>query len=69
MNLRERIQYYLEIIRYYIKNNIIFRWMFWFGGNFLILYLCMKASKINRKYFNYEMMKHHNTYLNYKKFH
>ena len=48
MNL-SRFEYYLEINSYYIENNIICRWMFWFGGNLLILYLSYRASRASMK--------------------
>lgn len=68
MNLRERIQYYLEIIRYYIKNNIICRWMFWFGGNFLILYLSYRASRASMKYITVDSIRYHKKYLAHKSY-
>ena len=63
MNLHEKIDYYLEIIRYYINNNILCRISFYLTGNLLILYLSYKASLKSMKYVTMDSIRFHKNML------
>ena len=70
MYLYERIKYYLEIIqyylknnieiiKYYLKNNIVCRFICWFGANSLILFILHKISLRNIKYVTMDPIRFH----------
>ena len=63
MYLYERINFYLETIRYYIKNNIIFRFLYYLSGNLLILYISYKASIKSMKYITMDSIRFHKNML------
>ena len=53
MGNKDRYKYYLEIIKNFINRHNIIKFILYLQGNFLILYLCMRVSKLNMKYFNF----------------
>ena len=42
--------------------------MFWFGGNFLILYLSYRASRASMKYITVDSIRYHKKYLAHKSY-
>ena len=53
---RERFDRYFRMINNFINKHKLIRFMLWFQGNFLLMYVCMKISQKNIKYITYDMI-------------